>query len=105
MWSERDSAAARHHELSLSIRRIAEARELRKYKAAATLAKLRKVYEDRRKVQVEAHVEEWCELRERVSSLTSDLERRTLKLQAVFGLASEAARRRQEADEVWKGAD
>lgn len=76
--SKRDSSAARHHELLASIRRIMEAREKPKDKAADTLVKLRKVYEGGRKIRAEAHVAEWGKLPERGVSLRSDLESRTL---------------------------
>lgn len=105
MRSERNSAAARHHELFVCIRRIVEACKKRKDKAPETLAKFRKVYEEWRKVRVEAHVVKWGELRERVASLTRDLEIQTLELQAMFGLASEASRLRQKLSEVLKEVD
>lgn len=48
--SKQDSAAAVHHKLSVSIRLIVEAPKTRKNGASDSLAKLRKVYEEGRKV-------------------------------------------------------
>lgn len=63
--SDRDSAAARHHELLASIRRVSKAREEQKQKAAITLMKFRKIYDHGRKVTVEAHVAKWSDLWDR----------------------------------------
>lgn len=55
---ERDIAAARHDELSVSIHLIFEACIKRKDKAHDCLAKLGKVYDKALKVWVDAHVAE-----------------------------------------------
>lgn len=91
MLSERYSVDTRHHELFVCICRIMEAREMRHGKAADTLTKLGKVYDEGLKVRVEAHVAEWNNLRERLASLTSDVESKALEFQVLSGFASEAA--------------
>lgn len=52
--SERDNAAASHHELLSSFHRVVKAHKERKGKVAETLVKLHKVYDDDCKVPVEA---------------------------------------------------
>lgn len=56
--SEGNSAAARRRDVLLPIHRIVVAQKKRKDKASDTLVKLRKVYEEGRRVRVEAHVVE-----------------------------------------------
>lgn len=58
LCSERDSAAASHHELLAAICRAVKVREERKDKATEILVKLRKIYHYGRKVTVEPHVVE-----------------------------------------------
>lgn len=70
--SECHGAPARHHKLLVSISHIVKARKERKDKAVATLLNLCKIYNDERKVTVEAHVAKWSDLRMRVESLTND---------------------------------
>lgn len=65
--SDRDSAASCHHKLLAFIRLIVKAREERKDKAVDTLAKLRKIYDEGRKVTIEAHRADWGDLGERVA--------------------------------------
>lgn len=74
------------------VRHVVEAREERKHKAADTLEKICKIFDERCKVTVEAHVAEWGDLRERVASLTSYLESMSLELQSMPRLIAEAAR-------------
>lgn len=62
---ERDIASARHHELLASICDNLKACEERKDNMAGALVKLRKNYEEGRKVTTEAHVAQWGDLRER----------------------------------------
>lgn len=81
--SERESAAARYHKVSVSVRRIADAREKRRDKAPDIDAWLRMVNEEGYKVRDEAHMAEWCEFRERVASFTSHLESQILELQSL----------------------
>lgn len=75
-----DSAVARHQELLTSSRRVVKAREEVKDKVADTLVKLRNIYDWSGKVTVDAHVAEWGDLKERMPSLTNDLERKKVKL-------------------------
>lgn len=70
--SERDIAASRHHGLLAFIRRIVKTREDRKDVAPGALVKLRKVYDDERKVTVEPHVAECSDLHDRITSSTND---------------------------------
>lgn len=81
-----------------------EARKKRKDEAADTLAKFGKVYNKGRKVRVEAYAAEWCDLRERVASLTGNLESWTSELPAIPGLGSEAAWLRHESAKARKNA-
>lgn len=79
----------------MSNRRIVGACEKRKEDAVDAPVMLHKVDEEGHKVRVEAYVAEWSVLRGRVAYLTSRLESRTLELQAMPRLASEAAWLRQ----------
>lgn len=101
---ERDTAAARHHELLVLICCIVEARKIRTDEVPDTFAKLRKVYDERHKDRVEAHVVGWCVFRKQVAFLMSDLESKTLEVQGILGLASEAVGLQQKLAEAWKKA-
>lgn len=105
MRLKRDSEAACHRELLVSICCMVEAREKRKDRATNAFEKLRKVYENERKVRGEAHVAKCGEFRERLAPLMNDLEIRIKELQITPGLASEAALLRQAFSEARKEAD
>lgn len=77
---ERDSAAAAHHELLISICCIVKAREKRNDRTPDTLAKRRKFYDEGRKPRSEVHVAELCDLRKQMATLTSDSWNRTLEV-------------------------
>lgn len=83
MRSERDSAAARYHDLLDFTGRVFKARKVRNNKTAATIMKLRKIFDNGRTFTVEAHVVEWSDLRKRVVSLTNDFESKSLELQTM----------------------
>lgn len=89
--SERNNAVAHHHELLASIRCVVRARKDLKDKAAGTLMRLRKIHDDGRKDTVETHVAEWSDRRERVASLRNDLQRKSLELQSMPSLVTEAS--------------
>lgn len=95
--SERDGPAARHRKLLASIRLVVKAREQRNGKAADIVVKLRRVYDEGRRVTVDAHVAEWSVPRERVASSANDSESKSFESQTISGLVTEAARLRKES--------
>lgn len=52
---------------------------------------LRKMYDDGCKVTVEGEELKWSDVRERVASLANDLQSKSLELQTMQGLVTEAA--------------
>lgn len=104
VWSERNSMVVRHHDHLMYIRCIVEMCEKRRDKTPDSFAMLRNVYDEGRKIRVEAHVAESCDLSERVTFLTSFLDGKNSEMQAMLGLELKATRLWQELAEAWKNA-
>lgn len=85
LFSIGNSAAARHLEMLAFICRVGESREERRDKAANTLLKVSKIYDECRKVTVKARVAKLSDLREWLASLTNGLGIKILELQANSG--------------------
>lgn len=100
--SDRESAFARHPDLLIFIRLVFRTREERKNLIANILLKLRKIFDEGRKVTLQPHVVGWRHLQEWVPPLSKDLKSNSLLLQAMPCVVMETVRLQKELCEAWK---